>query len=350
MTGEDPRMLLPPIEPLGDIAWARIERAVWAELDATAPPVPVARPRAVWLAAALGAAATAAAIGIVVAAARSGAVHAPAAEPQWIVTRADASEIVLGDARIHIEPRSAVLTSGDAARGVLVVLDRGAVDFEVAPRAGRPPFVVQAGEVSVRVIGTGFRVERTGDRAHVSVTHGVVEVHAPGEVTRVSAGESWPVETETAAAAPAPAPQAALPAPEADAPAEPPIDMAPVAVDRPHASAARPERAPAVTASKDRSDSKDAADPAKEDARLFAAAAAIEAGAPDAALAEYRRLAAGDGPWAANALYAAARLLYERRDDDGARAALTDYLHRFPHGPNAADARALIARLSGGSR
>jgi hypothetical protein len=343
MKDEEPRV--PPVEPLGDIAWARIERAVWAELDAATPVAPVRRSRSVWVAAAIGAAATAAAIVIVIAAASGDAPRVSAGEPQWFVTGADASQLVVGDARIRVAPRSAVLTSGDAQRGVLVVLDRGAADFEVAPRAGRPPFVVQAGEVSVRVIGTGFRVERTGDRARVSVTHGLVEVRAPGETTHVAAGESWPAVTTAAADLPAPA-VAPDPEPEPATDDAPPasIDMSPVAVKRPHAAA------PARTEHVREADVAKAPDAKSEDARKFAAATAIEAGAPDAALAEYRRLAAGNGPWAANALYAAARLLYERRDDDGARTALEEYLHRYPHGPNAADARALITRLHGGSR
>src|SRR5207253_201949 len=90
--------------------------------------------------------------------------------------------------------------------------------------------------------------------------------------------------------------------------------------------------------------------PLDDAARRFADAAAHEASDPQASLAVYARLAAGDGPWAANALYAAARLRYDRRDDTTARALLTEYLRRFPHGGNAADARALLERLKGASR
>ena len=59
----------------------------------------------------------------------------------------------------------------------------------------------------------------------------------------------------------------------------------------------------------------------------------------------YRTLAAGPGPWAANARYAAARLALDRGDRATARELATSYLARFPRGGNAADARALLARL-----
>jgi hypothetical protein len=331
----------PPVEPLGELGWARIERAVWAELDAAPSPeslVPARSRKAMWIAIGVSAAAAAAAAGVF-ALSRGDApapvvAQAPAA-PQWVVTGAGSSEVTFGDARIAVAPRSAVVLNGGADDGVLVVIDRGAADFEVAPRVGRPKFVVQAGEVSVRVIGTGFRVERVGDGAKVAVSHGTVEVVTPGETARVTAGETWPSELAAGTAAP----DAGLGEPSAD------LDMDPIAVGRDHPRAPK-KPAPAQTAPQD-------ARPAPaidDDARRFAAATAIEAGDPIAALVEYRRLASGDGPWAANALYAEGRLLYERRDDDAARAALTEYLHRFPRGANAADARALISRLQGASR
>lgn len=335
---------VPPVEPLGDLQWARIERRVWAELDAEVPDLalPSRGRRTPWLVAA-GAVALAAA-GVTAVALTRGTVPATpatpvaAVAPQWVVTDVGGSEVSFGDARIRVAPRSAVVMSGGADQGVLIVIDRGGADFEVAPRAGRPKFVVQAGEVSVRVIGTAFHVERTGDRAKVAVTHGTVEVVAPGETARVTAGETWP--SEVAAAAPD------EPSTDNDEPA--PVEMDPTDVARPHHDHDRARSAPTAPATD--AGLPPAVDTSQEDARHFAAAAAIEAGNPAAALAEYRRLAAAGGPWAANALYAAARLQYERRDDAGARAALTEYLHRFPRGVNAADARALLDRLQGGTR
>ena len=57
--------------------------------------------------------------------------------------------------------------------------------------------------------------------------------------------------------------------------------------------------------------------------------------------------ASGSGPWAANALFAEARLSAERGQREAARALLSAYLNRFPDGRNAADARALLIRQKG---
>jgi len=80
----------------------------------------------------------------------------------------------------------------------------------------------------------------------------------------------------------------------------------------------------------------------------FESAAALEVRDPPAAARIYRELASGSGPWAANALFAEARLSAERGQREAARALLSAYLDRFPGGPNADDARALLVRLKGG--
>ena len=80
----------------------------------------------------------------------------------------------------------------------------------------------------------------------------------------------------------------------------------------------------------------------------FESAAALEVRDPLVAARIYRELASGSGPWAANALFAEARLWAERGQREAARALLSAYLDRFPGGPNAADARALLIRLKGG--
>ena len=82
----------------------------------------------------------------------------------------------------------------------------------------------------------------------------------------------------------------------------------------------------------------------------FEFAAGLEVRDPAAALRVYRELASGSGAWAANALFAQARLSAEREQRDAAQGLLADYLRRFPHGPNAEDARALLTRLNGGGR
>jgi hypothetical protein len=86
-----------------------------------------------------------------------------------------------------------------------------------------------------------------------------------------------------------------------------------------------------------------AAQPSPRD--RFDRALALESSRPDEALAIYRDLARGDGPWAMNALYAEGRFELERGNKDAARRCFADYGQRYPNGPNARDARDLASKL-----
>jgi transmembrane sensor len=71
-----------------------------------------------------------------------------------------------------------------------LTLDKGEVWFQVAKDKKRP-FVVAAGEVRVRAVGTAFSVRRHDDGADVLVTEGVVETWTVDDArrkARVSAG------------------------------------------------------------------------------------------------------------------------------------------------------------------
>ncbi len=71
-----------------------------------------------------------------------------------------------------------------------ISLRRGEAWFQVAKDAQRP-FVVSAGLVRVRAVGTAFSVRRDGDGVDVMVTEGVVETWAEGQTgprQRLSAG------------------------------------------------------------------------------------------------------------------------------------------------------------------
>jgi hypothetical protein len=59
----------------------------------------------------------------------------------------------------------------------------------------------------------------------------------------------------------------------------------------------------------------------------------------------YLSLASGHDDWAANALYAAARLEIERGLIDAGAEHLTEYLARFPRGENVVDVRGLRQRV-----
>lgn len=87
------------------------------------------------------------------------------------------------------------------ASEVRVRLDEGSMHFDVARNPSRR-FVVKAGRVEVRVIGTAFTVRRSTPVASVSVTvdRGIVEVWI-GDVQRavLNAGQTWNEPVETAA-------------------------------------------------------------------------------------------------------------------------------------------------------
>jgi len=204
----------------------------------------------------------------------------------------------------------------------VVSLERGHVDFGVPPREGRPPFVVQAGDVRVEVVGTRFSVSREGDQVTVEVREGVVRVTRGAEATRVAAGERWPADE----AQPAPPPE----------PARAEERLAEAEVDE---RAATPEQVEAGPTRR--------GDHARA---LFERAQAAEADDPDRSAALYRRATRRGGAWAANALYAWARLEVERGHEERGRRLLRRYLDRHPDGPNATDARELLARLGGTER
>lgn len=329
-----------PVEPLPRSAWDRIEAGLFERLDqgehrrwvAEAPPRRRAR---VWwafapVAAALALLALRSPLGLLQPTGSGGAApEAPPGAPApiarlapapatHIATTDAATRTTIGEATLTLQARSEMHVSGSDAEGWRVVLDRGQVDCDVAPRRGRPPFVVQAGKTRVTVVGTRFTVGREGAEARVHVHEGHVRVQSGAEERTLAPGESWPDE--------------------------------PSAVLRD----ALPERAaPARTARKARAKHTQHATPRAPRARRsvpdraaqFSSAARLEASDPDAAIARYRQLAAGKGPWAANALYAQARLELERGRSARAASLLRRYRERYPNGTNTADVEALLRRL-----
>lgn len=115
------------------------------------------------------------------------------------------------------------------ASEVRVRLDEGSMHFDVAKNPARR-FVVKAGRVEVRVVGTAFTVKRSisSEVVNVTVDRGVVEVWVGDEQRAVlNAGQSWNEGVKTAA----------LPEPEALA-EEDAVDERPVAGDAPRRPAA----------------------------------------------------------------------------------------------------------------
>jgi hypothetical protein len=312
-----PRRIQVEVEPLSDARWRKLDAAIERALDAvpSAPAPAPATPKrtARFVAGAAGVLAVAAAVTLFVRSRPVPLVEATTAPvPAHVETGAKRSFVSLGTASMDVGPESAVTATGDDAHGFVLVLERGSVECDVAPRAGRPPFVVQSGDVRVRVVGTRFLVRRDVTSTVVAVTHGTVEVAHDGATTVLHDGERWngelPPVPPSAASSPEPSPETSTAAP----------------------SPARPVRAMA---------------PGPTDQQLYEEAARLEARDPDAAIASYQKLAAKNGPWSANGLFAAGRLAAERKQGARARALLEDYLRHYPGGANAEDARSLLARL-----
>jgi hypothetical protein len=105
----------------------------------------------------------------------------------------DGARLEIDGAVVELAAGSRVAAGTRADGATVLDLARGRVDCEVEPRPHRAPFVVQAGDVAVEVVGTIFSVEREErGEVRVRVTRGAVRVAAAGRrPVVVSAGQSW---------------------------------------------------------------------------------------------------------------------------------------------------------------
>ncbi|HET7503309.1 MAG TPA: FecR domain-containing protein, partial [Kofleriaceae bacterium] len=286
-------------------------------------------------------------------------------EPARVVSGTAPSSVSFGDSHLELDADTAVVMNHEAGHPT-VLLERGAARFTVAPRKERPEFVVHAGDATVRVIGTRFRVARSDERISVDVERGLVDVQFRGAMVGVGANHHWSSETpgQTTAIAEIVPPAGPVAPSEPSAPPSAPIDTT---ADEPNAPA-EPTRSPAShrhpkpshtsaprTAGEPHAAVEPETDPAPEAARAaeidrdraeYDRLAALEARAPDTALTGYLALARGTSRWADLALFAAARLAADRHDRR-AETLLGIYLQRFPNGANATDAKQLLIRLRG---
>lgn len=293
------------VEPLSDARFARAERMLFERLarEGTTKPTPSRRRSIAWTVA-LAAAAALVVLLVWRPWVKPAVVVSVAPSPSHFVSEGSPSHFTLGENELDLGPSTSLVSTGDDEHGIVLVLESGSVTCHVAPRGGRPRFVVQAGDVRVTVKGTRFTVTRAGAEVSVSVESGVVDVTSDGAVTELTAGGHWP----TLAVVPTVVPSATTSSSSAVAPS----------------TTARPT----------------------PDARArFEAAETLEASDPDAAIGAYASLAKSSGPWAENALFAEGRLLAERGRNADAQKVLRDYLARYPSGPNAGDARTLLAKM-----
>jgi ferric-dicitrate binding protein FerR (iron transport regulator) len=175
------------VEPFTELRWARVERAMFAQLedrpwDARA----YLPPRALLMAVPV------IALGAFVFLLVHGLARPPALpEPVRMATRESPSRLTVGESSIVAAHDSLVLIRRDDGRGIEVTVDHGRIDCDVGPLRGRAPFVVDAGKVRVRAVGAAFSVVHDATSTSVEVAHGVAEVVTGGIVSSLHDGDRW---------------------------------------------------------------------------------------------------------------------------------------------------------------
>jgi transmembrane sensor len=256
----------------------------------------------------------------------------PTSAPQLVSTLADGTRIVRDD------PSTVLRETVEAADDVLFELDAGGARFEVTRRPSRA-FRVHAGEVTVQVIGTGFRVRRAGPRSQVAVEHGRVLVSWWGGSRELGAGEQGTFPPELAAGAPPVAAQPASVAAPVHGTRRPPPA---VAAAGPEALFARADRARAdgkpelAVATLRELDERFPHDPHGGAAAFTMGRLLLEAlhrpREAAGAFAEARERARGDSSLAEDALAREVEALHAAGDAQAARARAELYRSLFPRG------------------
>ncbi len=140
---------------------------------------------------------------------------ASALAPASSVHYADGSiaELTAPGSEVHLDQQTPDFVSSTVVSG--------RARFDVVHNQART-FEVHAGDVNVRVLGTAFVVERSGNGAHVSVERGRVRVSWPGGEVLLGVGEAGefppPQATPEPATSAVPVEALDLEAPSADAP------------------------------------------------------------------------------------------------------------------------------------
>ncbi len=304
----------PPIEDLSELSWKRVEQRLEeglvdlgvvesgiVESASERQAIPTKR----WTWAVGSCALAAAAIAFFAIATHEEPLKSVAsANISEIATQESSTEFSVDGARLEVAPHSKVTIEQEGKR-LEFHLQQGRLHLRVAPRDHQDPVIVIVGEVHIEVVGTEFAVYRNAESPLVIVYEGVVAVSTRGTRELVKAGQRWPTEVlETKQA--------------------PPLTV----------------KGPKVIA---KTKHKTSVQPTTR--QLFEQAALKESIAPQEALRLYKRASRGRGPWAANALYAQARLQLAQGRQEIAHRLLTRYVATYPSGLNTADARALLQDL-----
>lgn len=350
---DDERLGPPPVEPMSDVAWSRVERGLWARMEAAEATAIGAHARQAsrrWWIVAAPLVAAAAVAAIVLGTRTTTQEIAVTDEPARVVSGSAPSSVSFGDSHVELDANTALVMNHESGQPI-VLLERGAAWFSVAPRKQRPEFVVRAGDATVRVVGTRFRVARSDERIVVDVERGLVDVQFRGSVAAVGASQRWSSEAPGTISTIAGTPPPVGPVASAEPPAKPSAEPPPTAKHAPTLDTKAGPKPKLDAKAEPKLDAKAESKPSglpatgiDPDRTEYARLATLEPKDPAAALAGYLTLARGTSRWADLALYAAARLAADRHDRR-AEALLGIYLQRFPDGANATDARQLLARL-----
>jgi ferric-dicitrate binding protein FerR (iron transport regulator) len=186
----------PPVDPLPDLSWARVERNVFSRMEGTVTGAVMAREvkregRGHWVWLAVPAAA-AAAFGLAFFS-MNGPSGSSDGEPSRVVAGASPTTMSFGDAHVTLQANTAVVMDQNPAKPSALI-ENGTALFAVAPRGDRAPFTVLAGDTSVRTTNATFTVTRTGEVATLVVNTGAVDVRYRGHDVKLAAHQSWTSE------------------------------------------------------------------------------------------------------------------------------------------------------------
>lgn len=185
----------PPVDPLSDVGWARVERNLFSRVEGTVTNAVAAREvrpsssRNTWVWLAVPAAAAAAfALAFF---SMNGAPSQTDGERSRVVAGASPSTVSFADAHVTLEANTAVIMEHDAGKPT-AMLEDGIAMFAVTQRT--TPLTVLAGDMTARTVNATFTVTRHGELAHVAVTTGTVEIRFRGHDVKLAADQSWSSE------------------------------------------------------------------------------------------------------------------------------------------------------------
>lgn len=184
----------PPVDPLSDVGWARVERNLFSRVEGTVTNAvaardikPSSRSRNQWVWLAVPAAA-AAAFALAFFSMNGPAGTQTEGERSRVVAGSSPSTVSFGDAHVTLEANTAVIMDHNSGKPT-AVLEDGVAKFAVAPRTA--PLTVLAGDTQARTTNATFTVTRHGERADVAVATGTVEIRFRGHDVTVAADQTW---------------------------------------------------------------------------------------------------------------------------------------------------------------